>query len=91
MIVNLNTRYDNAVSFGIRRIEFDHYLLQRAGARIELGQPVTSLEKRDGQWIVNETITTPLLIGAGGHFCPVARYLGAKLGASRAHRCGKGN
>jgi hypothetical protein len=27
--------------------------------------------------IVNDAISTPLIIGAGGHFCPVARYGGA--------------
>ena len=78
---NLETRYPAAVSFGIRRCEFDDYLLQRSGARMLLGQTLKSLEKRDGLWIVNEAVATPLLIGAGGHFCPVARFLGAKLGA----------
>ena len=78
----LENRYPAAVSFGIRRCEFDHYLLQRSGARTQLGQALRSLEKRDGLWIVNEAFATPLLIGAGGHFCPVARSLGAKLGAA---------
>ncbi|MFH1605004.1 MAG: NAD(P)/FAD-dependent oxidoreductase [Pseudomonadota bacterium] len=76
------TRYQGAVSFGIRRREFDHYLLARSGARLRLGQGLTSLDKRGTQWLVNGAITTPLLIGAGGHFCPVARYLGANLGAN---------
>ena len=78
----LETRYPATVSFGIRRCEFDHFLLQRSGARTQLGQALTSVEKRGSQWTVNGAITTPLLIGAGGHFCPVARLLGAKLGAS---------
>lgn len=30
-----------------------------------------------GDWIVNEAIRTPLVIGAGGHFCPVARRMPA--------------
>ena len=77
----LETRYRDTVSFGIRRCEFDHYLLERSGARTHLGQTLKTLEKRGSQWIVNDAITTPLLIGAGGHFCPVARFLGAKLGA----------
>jgi geranylgeranyl reductase family protein len=80
----VETRYQGTVSFGIRRCEFDDYLLQRSGARTQLGQALKSLEKRGSQWIVNGAITTPLLIGAGGHFCPVARLLGAKLGASEA-------
>jgi len=78
----VETRYPAAVSFGIRRCEFDHYLLQRSGARTRLGQALESLERRGGRWIVNKSITTPLLVGAGGHFCPVARTLGAKLGAT---------
>ena len=81
---HVETRYDEVVSFGIRRCEFDHHLLQRAGARMRLGQPLASLERRDGQWIVNGSVSTPLIIGAGGHFCPVARFLGAKVGASES-------
>jgi len=80
----LETRYPAAVSFGIRRCEFDHYLLQRSGARTRLGQTLKSLEKRGRLWLVNDAITTPLIIGAGGHFCPVARFLGAKLGATES-------
>jgi flavin-dependent dehydrogenase len=68
-------RYGNPVSFGIRRCEFDHYLLQRSRARLLLGQAATVV-RRDGQgWIVNESIHAKLLVGAGGHFCPVARLL----------------
>jgi flavin-dependent dehydrogenase len=38
--------------------------------------------RKDGkQWIVNDALSTPLIIGAGGHFCPVARFMGAQLGA----------
>lgn len=80
----VETRYARTVSFGIRRCEFDDYLLQRSGARLHLGQTLKSLERRGSQWVVNDAITTPLIIGAGGHFCPVARFLGAKLGASEA-------
>ena len=78
----VETRYQRNVSYGIRRREFDHYLLQRSGARTQLGQTLKSLEKRGRLWIVNDAIATPLIIGAGGHFCPVARFLGAKLGTS---------
>lgn len=80
----VETRYPGTVSFGIRRCEFDHYLLQRSGAQLRLGESLKSLEKRGSQWIINDAIATPLVIGAGGHFCPVARFLGAKLGATEA-------
>jgi geranylgeranyl reductase family protein len=78
----LETRYPATISFGIRRCEFDHYLLQRSGARLRLGETLKSLDKRGSLWIVNDAVAAPLLIGAGGHFCPVARCLGAKLGAN---------
>jgi len=74
----VETRYRQNVSYGIRRCEFDHYLLQRSGARLRLGEPVRSLERRGDGWTVNGKIGTPLLIGAGGHFCPLARFLGAE-------------
>lgn len=72
----VETRYSENVSYGIRRCEFDHYLLSRSGARVRLGEQVRSLERTGQTWTVNGHIETPLLIGAGGHFCPVARTLG---------------
>jgi flavin-dependent dehydrogenase len=69
------TRYDRPVSFGIRRCEFDHYLLERSGARVRGGAPVARLERSGSGWIVDGATRTPLVVGAGGHFCPVARLL----------------
>ena len=76
------THYPATISYGIRRCEFDDYLLQRSGARLLQGQALESMERRGSGWLVNNAITTPLVIGAGGHFCPVARFMGAKVGAS---------
>jgi geranylgeranyl reductase family protein len=76
----VGTDYREPVSYGIRRCEFDHYLLERSGARLALGEPFKSMRREGGRWIVNERIETPLVIGAGGHFCPVARHLGARPG-----------
>jgi geranylgeranyl reductase family protein len=78
---NVETKYPITVSYGIRRCELDDYLLRRSGARLRLGQALKSLQRDGKQWIVNDTISTPLVIGAGGHFCPVARFMGAQLGA----------
>jgi geranylgeranyl reductase family protein len=72
---SVETRYDAAVSFGIRRTEFDHYLLERSGARLKLGKPVSRIQRVGTRWIVNAAVSAPMLVGAGGHFCPVARYL----------------
>ncbi|MDD5299744.1 MAG: NAD(P)/FAD-dependent oxidoreductase [Gallionella sp.] len=78
---NIVTRYPDTVSYGIRRCELDDYLLQRSGARLQLGQGLKSLVRDGTRWIVNDAISTPLVIGAGGHFCPVARFMGAAPGA----------
>lgn len=77
----VETEYEGTVSYGIRRYELDDYLLKRSGARLLLGQAVNTLVKDGKQWIVNNAISTPMLVGAGGHFCPVARHMGAQLGA----------
>lgn len=67
------TRYDRVVSYGIRRREFDDYLLKRCGARLSLGEAFRTMERDGDAWIINGRYRTPLVIGAGGHFCPVAR------------------
>jgi geranylgeranyl reductase family protein len=72
---DVTTTYGRIVSYGIRRCEFDHYLLERSGARRLDGEPVTSVRRIDGTWIVNEHITADIVVGAGGHFCPIARML----------------
>ena len=71
----IEVTYDEPVSFGIRRCEFDHYLLQRSNARLLLGQPASTIRREGAEWIVNDVIRSKMLVGAGGHFCPVARLL----------------
>lgn len=61
------------VSYGIRRFEFDHYLLDRCGAHLLLGAPLRSMERDGLDWLVNGDLRARLVVGAGGHFCPVAR------------------
>ena len=106
----VETRYDEVVSYGIRRYEFDHYLLERSGAKLFTGRPVKSLERvhADGSsgnggsgenggsgggvavasgrpvWRVNGVAEAPVVVGAGGHFCPIARRLGAKVGSTES-------
>ncbi len=76
---HLETHYGVPVSYGIRRCEFDDYLLKRCGAHLVLGSPFQKIERSGGEWIVNSEFRTPLLVGAGGTFCPVARLLGARV------------
>lgn len=70
--------YGEPVSYGIRRREFDHYLLQRCGARIYEGVSFSGLERMGQGWLVNGNLKARVVVGAGGHFCPVARHFSAK-------------
>lgn len=80
----VDTDYPETVSYGIRRFELDDYLLRRSGARLELGEALRTLERQTDGWLVNGRLRARMLVGAGGHFCPVARHLGADLGASES-------
>lgn len=78
---DVEVRYDRVVSYGIRRCEFDEYLLRRSGAPAFLGAALRSLERAGDQgWVLNGELRADVLVGAGGHFCPVAQRLGAQLG-----------
>jgi flavin-dependent dehydrogenase len=74
--------YDHPASFGIRRCEFDHYLLERAGVRRLLGVPIASIRRDGGEWVVNDAVRAKMLVGAGGSGCPVARMMN---GTRRGH------
>ena len=80
----VETRYGEAASYGIRRFEFDHYLLDRSGARQLTGHAVKRIERAGGRWRIDDLAEAPVLVGAGGHFCPVARRLGAKVGSTES-------
>jgi flavin-dependent dehydrogenase len=73
------TRYAEVVSYGVRRCEFDDYLLRRSGASVRAVSALR-LRRDGGAFVVDESVRTPLVVGAGGHFCPVARALGAGPG-----------
>lgn len=76
------TAWRRPASYGIVRREFDHYLLQRAaaaGADVRTGIRVTRVEVLgDGVRVLTEREEFParVVVGAGGHRCPVARALG---------------
>lgn len=76
------TDYGRPVSYGIRRREFDEYLLRRSGARLKEGVGLASMERDGDGWMVNGNLRARLVVGAGGHFCPVARHFGAKAAAT---------
>lgn len=67
--------YGRIVSWAIRRCELDAFLLVRCGARLRLGEPARSVRRERGRWVVNDAFEADVLVGAGGHFCPVAQHL----------------
>ncbi|MGE5205671.1 MAG: NAD(P)/FAD-dependent oxidoreductase [Chlamydiota bacterium] len=79
--LEVETNYGRPISYGIRRVEFDDYLLKRCGARVREGVSFESMERQSDGWLVNGEIEARLVVGAGGHFCPVAKELGAAMGS----------
>ncbi len=76
------TDWRHPASYGIIRREFDHYLLERAaaaGADVRMGLRVKTV-RQESSGVVVETehgsFEAPVVIGAGGHRCPVAKALG---------------
>lgn len=67
--------FGRVVSYGIRRCEFDAYLLERSGARVLAPMPVARLSRERDRWVVDGAIEARIVVGAGGHFCPVAACL----------------
>jgi geranylgeranyl reductase family protein len=76
------TRWRRPASYGIIRREFDHYLLERAaaaGADVRDGLRVRAVTAGPAGVRVETdagAFEAGVVIGAGGHRCPVARSLG---------------
>ena len=76
------TGWRRPASYGIIRREFDHFLLERAaaaGADVRWGIRVTGVSAGPDRVTVETergAFEAPVVIGAGGHRCPVARALG---------------
>ena len=68
----VETRYDHVVSYGIRRAEFDTFLLHHSTAELRLGESLNSLHRKNDFWIANGSIQAKVVVGAGGPHCPVA-------------------
>jgi flavin-dependent dehydrogenase len=58
----------------IRRIEFDHWLLQRSRAQF-YQHTVKTIREEGDSYIIDERLRARYLIGAGGTYCPVYRTL----------------
>ncbi len=60
--------------FFIRRVEFDDFLVRQSGAELVEHQ-VKSIVREGTDWIIDETFRAPVVVGAAGTHCPVARAL----------------
>jgi flavin-dependent dehydrogenase len=58
----------------IRRVEFDHWLLERSGAPF-YRHAVKTIREIDGAYVVDDRFRARYLVGAGGTYCPVYRTL----------------
>ena len=72
---SIETAYPQAVSYSARRCEFDEFLLRRSGATVFENTPVHTIRREGEMWTVDDRFEAPVLIGAGGNFCPVAKSL----------------
>ncbi|CAL8971392.1 Menaquinone reductase [Rhodoplanes serenus] len=61
-------------NWSIRRIEFDAWLLARAGAEV-VAHEVRRIRRDGDRFIVDDAFACRWLIGAGGTMCPVRRAL----------------
>ena len=83
------TDWRRPASYGIIRREFDHYLLERAaaaGADVRWGIRVTAVTAQADRVRVETdrgAFEAPVVIGAGGHRCPVAPRARPGVGARR--------
>jgi flavin-dependent dehydrogenase len=78
----IETSYPRVVSYAVRRCEFDDFLLRRSDARVLENTPVTSIRRAGDRWVVNDAVEAPVLVGAGGHFCPVSKFLADAAGST---------
>jgi len=75
-MVHLGTRTlsINVNQYAIRRIQFDHWLLQRCNAEVHT-HPVNAIIKDGKDYVVDDCYRCRYIIGAGGTFCPVYRNI----------------
>jgi len=64
--------------YSIRRIEFDHWLLQRSGVSVYRHR-VQQIRPQKNGFVIDEAFRGRYLVGAGGTHCPVYRTLFKQL------------
>ena len=77
----LLTDFQHTISYGIRRCEFDDYLIRRSGARLLLGQPLGALRRDGDEWVANDAHQ-----GAGASSAPAAISVRSRVESTPARR-----
>ena len=68
--------FGKTVSYGVVRKEFDAFLLKRSGVKTIENLTVRRINYFPDHVEVNGTLAAKMIVGAGGHFCPVSSSLG---------------
>ncbi len=58
--------------YAIRRYEFDHWMVRRAGVKVYTHR-VEHITRNNGRYTIDDAFTCDYLIGAGGTHCPVRK------------------
>jgi flavin-dependent dehydrogenase len=53
--------------------------MRRCGAEVRENVAIKTIERSKDGWVINGEFRARLLIGAGGHFCPVARLISGRI------------
>jgi flavin-dependent dehydrogenase len=64
--------------YGIRRYEFDYWLLKRSGVTVHTHE-VKNIEKDGNYYVLDNQYRCKYLVGAGGTHCPVYRAFFSKI------------
>ena len=64
----------NTLQYAIRRVEFDHWLLQRCGAEV-VQHSVKNITREGSRYVIDGQYSAETLVGAGGTHCPVKKAL----------------
>lgn len=70
--------FGGTVSYGVLRREFDAFAASRCTAAVHERIQVKRLRRDGDWWVAEEQFRARVLVGAGGHFCPVARLEGIR-------------
>ncbi|PSN11286.1 dehydrogenase, partial [filamentous cyanobacterium CCP5] len=66
--------YPWRTDYSIRRVEFDHWLLERSQAPVAT-HAVKKIERQGDRYVIDGTYACKYLVGAGGTACPVRRQV----------------